>query len=1728
MTDQEENTQIALFNPITTSTDVLTQFLRYILTKYEFIDQNLQDQLRELISYHDINSTELMKGPYISIERQFKTGASISELKRLGIIHEKLAERIPFEHLYVHQENALLAIQNERDCVISTSTNSGKTESFLYPIMDYCFRQQDERGGKFRGVVAVLIYPMNALAYDQLERLKKLLDNTGITFGIYTGATPEGDKTPSDFAEEHRFTEYITNRNEIRSKRPNILLTNVYQLEYLLTREDDILIFTKEPLKFIVMDEVHSYSGIQGSEVSFLLRRLISLNRFFMTEKRTNLPKIVSIVASATITGKAIRDDGWENRNEEERKEFDSISIDFIHKLMACPKENIEVIHGVYDSKLWEGSNLQDKRDVVLLNPKEQFERLRDISRTKSTEELNQAVFKLLKEINGRSIQNTNYQEALSENLLSNKYVTLMARNLREPIHLDKAIDQIYRELDRTDDKSSLEDRRYEMLLYLALGALANPNDKPLLRSKLHFFIHGLDGVFCCFVPESRNGNVSFIPKLQLANFVKKSQPDLVWQDSLSFNVYNCKNCKQHYFGYLRYDENEIDLPNVPGKELSQHRRNLLTEDTGDIVNDRFVLFINTPFQPKEGEHQPHFICVICGYIDHKHSQRCPNSHDQDLPLMEVYLTKRKERSIKCVSCNKSHKRNRPLFLALRASQLADIHILCQELLRYLPERSKKLIVFADNRQSAARQAGWSLDKARIYRLRHLFFTQLVEIQNRRNGHTNEDSNQDPPGVSVDDLVINIDRYLLENPNIAKILLPAVYEKYVEGSVSKTYREDQKDYLHIQALAEMSGEYGERDTLESLGMIRYQYGMPENSPFIQRLASRLQINYNEAQSLLGLLLDIMRTNKYLHSKHLPIYGYYRKDTNRYVDQGYLRKSKSIPMAITWQKKGNSNSRVKSFMSDKGVTVYYSVLERCTDLGKEEILELGKQIWEWFIEQSLIFPVNLYYDNSKSRKIDFGGLTVYQVYSHKIVLITSNSIYKCNLCGKGHSYLGPKNVCMGHRCKGKVEELHLSKDNYNINQFKGELVPLSSREHTAQIPDEVRQEYLEMFKNNEGVNCLIATPTLELGVDIGSLDVVLHRNIPPTPANYWQRAGRAGRKNKLGVIFNYTNQGPHDQYFFNRPEEILSGGIKPPHFNLQNKVVFKRHVHALVLSYILYMSTEHKGKINDQWLVALKKLFPSHTSQYLKKGKQKPKLIKEESDVWTEKNIHPLTEFINKHMFSLKEIGEEFFHKDSISKNDQHTPNFDEILKEMPYELLEIIQSIQIKYLQIKKETKRYRDLEDDDELDQNGKWELSRLKRLREAMTRNWKGDWNNKGVSISSSKNFVKNSGNYTLSVLSERGFLPSYLGNAGQYSAEFPTNNDDSLSALRREAPLALREFSPGNSIYAYGITYTNAFFDLRDINLDEQASTNLPRWVSKHFTIQNHLVKPGKHESLDFVTGRPYEIRALKLKNIRLRKVSNISSEDDSIWKIRVNILGNLKHGECESIQTYTLQSGRQLQYLHNQNIFLINTGAIDTTSQTDQMMRGFPICKGCGGVRSPFDNEERIIEFKKYHEERCNSEVRGYGLTVEANVDGIDLFESALVDHDNVNRGGLQYATSEVVSVCEGIIVGMVHTLQVERNDFQYLVYGKTPNSVRIFLYDPMRGSSGYLSQLIEYWDNVVEKAIKLLTDCKNECEASCYSCLRTFRNQQHHSLLNRFKAIELLEQLKGDPILSSEN
>lgn len=271
-------------NPIIASKNIIEKYLRYIETTFYIDNNEYMKQFKNYLKKKDY----FAKGPYLDFSDSFELGKSIKELIDEGVLSKEFVKlyhnkgNLLTRSLYKHQELSIRRVKEGRNLVVTTGTGSGKTESFLLPVINYLMEQK-EHGALNDGVRALIIYPMNALANDQMKRMRELLaDYPSITFGSYTGETEKEDKAAlSKYMSLNNGQKPLMNerisRNQMKDSPPHILITNYAMLEYLLLRPTDNVFFygpNSKEWKFIVLDEAHTYTGATGIEVSMLLRRL--------------------------------------------------------------------------------------------------------------------------------------------------------------------------------------------------------------------------------------------------------------------------------------------------------------------------------------------------------------------------------------------------------------------------------------------------------------------------------------------------------------------------------------------------------------------------------------------------------------------------------------------------------------------------------------------------------------------------------------------------------------------------------------------------------------------------------------------------------------------------------------------------------------------------------------------------------------------------------------------------------------------------------------------------------------------------------------------------------------------------------------------------------------------------------------------------------------------------------------------------------------------------------------------------------------------------------------------------------------------------------------------------------------------------------------------------------------------------------------------------------------
>jgi len=1670
-------------NPIQFAGQVIEEFRRYQLTAFPIADPRLASQASALLGAGAFRDSPLTKGPYVSLARGFREGATLQALVEEGVVHAALPGAAEFPSLFAHQEETLRAALAGQHVLVSTGTGSGKTESFLYPIIDRCLRMRD--AGEPEGVVAVLVYPMNALAADQRDRLRVLLAGTGITYGMYVGSTP---RRPSDSDVAHLDEgqgreallaarrkrkpddleivpwEECASEQEIRERKPRILITNANQLELLITRQQDFELFTGAPLSYIVLDEAHTYSGATGAEVACLVRRL----RAFAGK---TADEVTCIATSATIVDP--------ERGAE-------VGPEFLARLCGVPQENVTLVTERYAELDWPGARSipaePDDPDAVLAavldalgsGPAPEDDETDDEEVGVDREALADAVAALTG--SRPELPAGGVAEALFEHLVRMEPVRILAEELEHARDLAEVTTVLRTRLARTGLPP--ETTTAEVLAYLALGAFARRGDVPLLRPKLHVFVRGLEGAVATFDGDPPEPTLWFSAGEALATGDVERQPTAVFPLSV------CRTCGQHYFTTHLHGFS-LDGGDVAGGEASGDSAYWLAApdpDADGVARVRFTDWFLAEGDPDDEDEaaaangtargrakasarlderrSEGWLCTKCGCMHRDTTDACANPQcTQPGPLARVYLV-HEPRAFRCLGCGATGRsgtgRDYEPIRPLRASTVADVHILAQEMISAAgSDEERHLLVFADNRQDAAFQAGWMRDHARRYRLRYLMLEALGHLEKSGGGP-----------VSVGDLHAELLRRLRSDRDLARAVAPEAFDSAADEAFGRDKAVQLSRFLRIQILRELATSFTQRDGLERWGQLRVVYsGLTPDEPRVRDLAAELAMTPEALCEGAAALLDSWRRARMIHDADEPIFARWWTGGSEEVQRGFIPYgfTEVRPVGIKLERRGGDVDKwVRTVVSTTGRTGAVDFVRRW---GVEDPRAAAEQVWELLRALDLVTPVKLVGGNDKPLG---GSGGAHQVDASRLGMVRQSERYVCSVCRRVHSRPTPNGACTKTHCTGVVEPSPPPADDYNVSLLSRPFAMVTAEEHTAQVPADERFRIEKEFKRRGGtVNTLVASPTLELGVDIGALDLVLCRNVPPTPANYWQRVGRAGRRRRMAVVLVYCRRAVHDAYFFEQPEKLLGAPLRPPRFNLKNDVLVRKHVHAVVLSELLRRATDDEATRD-----ALAAAMPQYVREYLFEGED-DRYRTAPADVRT-----PLGALIDANRQLLVDAVKRVFAAGwpAEAANEVASEQLEALVLGMPHELQGLV-----------------------DLMHQRLTWVIETQRRLNaiaseRLLTKDEERQRNRCGDYLHALKE--RQVRTYTLSVLAGEGFLPGYGLYDGGISA-FPGWRGGAVSfELSRPQAIAVREFVPGNMLYANRGRYRTARYHFPVVGEEQVTEAYLADLASGFVTTAGT-------PSSGYGDSTPVELPGLPIADVDLAHVSPIRDEETDRFQVPVTILGMARrHRRAGTAWTF---GERTVHHVLGQGLRLVNAGPADRVRAGEP---GYPVCIVCGATRSPYASPREHQDFTDWHLKHCGR--RPLWLALTANV-----VADALHVHDLDDQG-------DAANLGEALRLGASQVLEMEPDDLQILPVPKADGRHDLYLYDPMPGGSGLLAQIIERWGEIAATLHDLLESCPGGCEASCYSCLRTGRNVFWHRFLDRHRALELVAVMGTSP------
>ena len=1657
-------------NPVQFAHSVCDEFLRYLFSAFPLADPDLRSQFQELLNRPSSLDIPLARGPFISLSESFAKGKPVLSLAEQGILHHAMPALIGYPTMYQHQQEVFEAVKAGEHVLVATGTGSGKTESFLYPIVDDLLRQRDQ--GTDAGITAILVYPMNALANDQLDRLRDVLGGTGITFGQWVGTTPEnesevrierfnGSSRQAFLAERKKRREEATKEDravhpiapleeccseeDIKKRRPRILLTNYRQLEILTTRLPDVAMFADAPLKYLVFDEAHTYAGATGAEVACLIRRLRML-------AGKGPEEVICVGTSATLSDPTKKD----GDKEETARRFAS-------RFFGVDAQKVKLVGESYVSREW-----PTRRYKPMAPRNDGMERLGRILAA-VTEPVNVSTIKsVVEELTGQIYEpGPNWQESLFDHLISNEYIYQTTEILKHPKRLNDAAWQTSQRL-ASGRLPEGNEANSELLCYLVLGAAARKEGDSLLRPKVHFFIRGLDEAVVTF--ENQIDRVS--PRFFLS-IAEGKQRFPGRHDDAFFPVLTCK-CGQHFFEkwYQNLEvakgqnnrpkdfENGNSVSNPDGSENAWWATSPIESGTRIVMTNRLLEEADGSTSVQALNWPKAWICRQCGAIHRSESDQCHADgcgHTEAL----VQLTIFGESLSRCPSCGSTAAQIGGRILEparkIQASTVADIHILSQGMINAAPEGHQKLIIFADSRQDAAFQAGWMQDHARRIRLRHMIHDIIAS--------------SDGP-LPLDEIVVNLLAKFKKETGLVEALLPELSTEEaptVFNYTNHTKWVPVRKALRYMVLREFTTALRRMDCLESMGLCSVIYeGLSSTNRSVRDLAETVGISPDELIDGISLILDMWRRNRILHVSDDPVYSRYHAKDDPFIQAGLLPLRDFKPEGVTLRASSQNEGYARGLIAQRGASAVQAIFRKWTSQPQSLDVDAATEMLWRLLTEDLEILSRVTINNRNDRPL---ARDVWQINLDKFLIEKSQHKEKCKTCQRVMARQAPKSACTRHNCQGQTVSEPPDIRNYDVWMMGRPFTMVSAEEHTAQVPGETRNKIENDFKSKNGrTNCLVATPTLEMGVNIGALDMALMRNVPPKAANYWQRAGRAGREERMAVVVTYCRRSPHDRYFFDDPLRILGGVIEAPAFNLQNPLMLAKHIHSAILSDLLLRSRSEDPR-SQEIRDLLKEVFPTFIRSYLLENDQ----FRDRPTSTAQLDVL-LQSYKNQLLDRLDNLFAKHWPTDAAELARRQA--IEGVLTDTANELGAVLTRLHRRLAWARKTRS---ELYEKKNVGLIEKEEEQLLKRCDDYISSIVKSDRST-----------------YTLTVLANEGFLPGYGVYEGGIVASarrgFGRYAGPKAFELSRSNVVALREFVPGNRLYANrGSFYVNRYH--LGAGEDTQVSQLMVNVQSGYISETSSDASYGQSGS------KPIE--SIPITDMDLMHESRITEDENLRFSMPVSVIGRIlkrnRGGKAYKI------GDQEVSYLRGQEIELVNIGESGKVKSGEL---GHWICSVCGATKSPYVVPAEINSFLTVHQDRCGKEVKRIALSTRANVDMLQ-FHSVEDEPTGINIG-------------ESIRTAATRILDMGPDDLQLLIVKKTEQHTDLLIYDPMIGGSGLLDQIITRWTEVIATAKHLLRGCALNCESACYSCLKTFRNQFYHGMLDRHKAIDLMDDLDQGP------
>lgn len=1643
----------------------------YIETTFPMTNEPFKGSIQKMLATKD----SVYHEPYVAVRLPFRVAEAMPTC--FEAIH-------PAYLPYVHQQKAFERLTGDdgRSTLVATGTGSGKTECFLYPILEYCYQHRGERGIK-----ALIIYPMNALATDQAKRIAELIYGSeelrgNVTVGMYVGGQ---EHTPARMMSEHGV---ITDHETMLNSAPDILMTNYKMLDYLLVRPKDAMLWQDngpETLKYIAVDELHTFDGAQGTDLACLLRRL---------KRRLGIYDgyLCCIGTSATMGSKDNNDSIVEYAQEIFGELFERDSV--ITEDRLRPDE------------FFAGYEVTE----FSMPDRNQTEELRAMSEDDDpTRYLQYAVKDWFPDFT-LDVASDEGRIQLGNDLMHHSFlqavITLTGGNYCQDSKIIEELQIHYPALKETGNPVVALDSLFALISHARTGTLGKL--RPFLNVQVQLWMRELRRLVAKVDPEE----VTYA----IAHDLNKQQAKQY------LPVVNCRDCGATGWVSLLNERSNATMVNLDTFYNLYFR-----------ADEKIIMMFPRSHKDSMPDMAPAKLCPDCLQVTlgEEGSDTCQHCGADLIDIMipnPVRTAGTKEhKQYVCPCCGS---RRGLSLIGLRSA--TEISASISQMFASRFNDDKKTLAFSDNVQDAAHRAGFFNSRTWRFGLRTAIQRYCSELGS---------------GQSLSDFQNGFIRYWHEKMSdeqfISFFIAPNMTWKHAyEDMVEKRelgkdkqaqilmYEVEQRLRYEIMLEYGLTGKIGR--TLEKSGCSVISFDPSDIEGIAasvqERVINELGVLTSEPidsyERMVAGFLNLMRSNGAFEDS---VFDEYTKnngksymlsnDRNRWLPG--LQSGRNTPRFIAERL---TNGRKANDFDSPASGKYTDWIASCC-------------CSEFMVEPSTYVAISRYILEEAVKQ---GVLSIlpssvdYKIYgiNKDHVYISSDVVQlRCESCGSLYAVSRENvrfwggSVCQRATCGG---ELTIQPDAdlgyYGRLYSSGDMVRINAKEHTGLLERDEREELENDFKRGKDTqkiwdpNVLSCTPTLEMGIDIGDLSSVILCSMPPAQSQFLQRAGRAGRKDGNAFTLAIANARPHDLYFYADPLDMIVGQVAPPKIFLRASAVLERQFVAFCMDSWIKKGVP-EGAIPEKVGAILNKLDQHPANMY-------PFNFLEYVQSTLSRQLNSFMQMFSAYIDNNTRDELQQFARGKKSENSPMSVKILDAfqdLKKQQDALHSSVDSLKqmIKELEAKPKDSSYEE-------------EIKDLKAEQAALL----------GVLQEIGKKNVFN-------FMSDEGLLPNYaFPEAGIIlrAVLYRKEEEPSLAApdgkhkyqkmiyeYNRSASSAISEFAPNNSFYVDGRKLT---IDQVDLTTAQTAKWRLCPNCS-HAQIE----EAGKNVAACPVCGSPGWADAGQVRTM-LKVQMVYSNMDDTRSRISDESDDRSSVFYCKQLlvdvdEDHDITSAYRMdneefpfgyEFVRKATLREINFGESDMTGEklsvsgVEDVRKGFKICKYCGKIQSDHGKPNHTLSCKtrkmtslmqEDSYEECLFLYREFdteilrllipATTMESSSVKVESFVAAFMLGMKEYFGNVDHLRATVSEV------------PVADADYrkQYLV-----------IYDSVPGGTGYLKQLMHEKNaltEIFEKALDVMENCscrEDPQKDGCYHCLYAYRQSNQIGNISRSVAMKMLKAI----------